>query len=77
MQMKLPILSGIELIKFLEQNGFSTTRQKGSHIVLVKHTLTGKITTVVPIHKSIDPGTLKGILNQAKLTREELINYFK
>ena len=33
---KLPILTGLELIKILERVGFKTVRQKGSHVFL-KH----------------------------------------
>ncbi len=35
---KLPVISGKELIKILEQNGFKIVGQKGSHIWLKKIT---------------------------------------
>jgi hypothetical protein len=34
-----------------------------------------KIVTVVPLHKEIKPGTLLGILQLAKVTREEFLKY--
>ncbi|MBI1935550.1 type II toxin-antitoxin system HicA family toxin [Candidatus Woesearchaeota archaeon] len=34
--MKLPRLSGREVIKILAKQGFHAARQKGSHIILVK-----------------------------------------
>ncbi len=40
---KLPVLSGKELIKILERNGFQIVRQKGSHVSLHK----GEFRTVV------------------------------
>ncbi len=46
-------------------------RQKGSHVVLKKETKEGAIGTVVPMHKEIKIGTLKGILELAKVTEEE------
>ncbi len=45
--------------------------QKGSHIVLVS--IDGKRRTVVPRYEEIKPGTLLSIIDQAGLTKEELI----
>lgn len=36
--MKLPRLSGHEVIKFLSKLGYKIARQKGSHIILTKET---------------------------------------
>ncbi len=41
---------------------------------MIKQTIEEKIITVVPMHKEIDIGTLREIIRQAKLTREEFIN---
>jgi len=60
-------ISGTELIKALEKMGFQQVRQKGSHVVLRK----GSDGTVVPMHKELAIGTLKGILRQAKIDPEE------
>ena len=57
---RLPVMSGRELIKLLEKNGFQQKRQKGSHVILVKD---NKV-TVVPLHKEIDKGTLLEIIRQ-------------
>lgn len=67
-------LSGKEVIKILESFGFEQLRQKGSHIILVKKTTAGKIGCVVPNHKDLALGTLKGILKQANITLEEFSN---
>ena len=56
--MKLPILSGHEVIKILSKQDFRIARQKGSHIILVKESAVGKRAVVVPNHKEIDRGTL-------------------
>jgi len=71
--MKLPRLSGREAIKILSKKGFKVARQKGSHIILVKETETGKKAVVVPNHKEIDKGTLLEIIRQAGLTRDEFL----
>ena len=70
---KRPRLSGNEVIKALAKNGFQPIRQKGSHVILVKETPECKISTVVPLHKELDKGTLLEIIRQAKLKRDEFI----
>ena len=71
--MKLPILSGHEVIKVLTQQGFKIARQKGSHIILIRESDKGKKAVVVPNHKEIDRGTLLEIIRQSGLTKEEFI----
>ena len=75
--MKLPILSGHEVIRILSKQGFKIARQKGSHIILVKEADRGKRGVVVPNHKEIDRGALLEIIRQAGLTKEEFINLIK
>ena len=70
---KLPRLSGHELIKILVQFGFKKTRQKGSHMMLIKETKQGKIGCVVPLHDELEIGTLLAILRQAKISRDEFL----
>ena len=71
--MKLPVLSGREVIKILKKVGFEEKRQKGSHIILAKETEQGKKAVVVPNHSEIDKGTLLEIIRQSGLTREEFL----
>jgi predicted RNA binding protein YcfA (HicA-like mRNA interferase family) len=73
---KLPRLSGRELIKILELFEFVEIRQKGSHIILKKKTGDGSIGTVVPDHKELAEGTIKGILKQAQITIEEFLEAY-
>jgi len=70
---KLPVLSGKDLIKVLEREGFQIVRQKGSHVSLQK----GEFRTVVPLHTDLAKGTLLGILKQCGLTKEKLIELLK
>ena len=69
--MKIPRdVNGVEAVRPLKRLGFSTLRQTGSHLIMRK----GNLTVVVPQHKPIKPGTLKGMIAQAGLTLEEFIN---
>jgi len=71
--MKLPVLSGRDAIKILSKQGFKVSRQKGSHVILVKETKDGKKGVVVPNHKEIDKGTLLEIIRQSGMTKEEFL----
>ena len=70
---KLPVVSGKDMIRALEKDGFRMVRQKGSHVSLQK----GIHKTVVPIHDELAKGTLIGILKQCGLTKEDLIALLK
>lgn len=70
---KLRRVSGKEAIEALETLGFVQVRQRGSHVVLRKHTAEGDVGCVVPLHKELAIGTLRGILRQAQITTEEFI----
>lgn len=70
---KLPILSGKEIIKILNKFGFTEIRQKGSHVILKKYVESKEIGCVVPLHKEVAIGTLRGILKQANITPAEFI----
>lgn len=68
---KLPVISGAECVKALEQIGFVVDRQRGSHIILVRE---DPITTVsVPNHKELDRGTLRAIIRQVGLSVDEFV----
>ena len=68
--MKLPRdVSGAETARALRRLGFTVQRQTGSHLILRRE---GR-TVVVPQHKPLKPGTLKGILEQAGVTLEAFV----
>jgi len=69
--MKLPLLSGIEVIKRLKKAGFIAVRQKGSHVRLEKYTKDKTIKITVPLHKEIKKGTLNRIIKDSKITTDE------
>jgi len=64
--------SGREVIRILTRSfGFFFVSQKGSHVKLRKK-LNGKvITTIVPVHRELASGTLRGVLELAEITEEE------
>jgi predicted RNA binding protein YcfA (HicA-like mRNA interferase family) len=70
---KLQRVSGEAAIRTLEKFGFKQVRQRGSHVILKKQTSEGEIGCVVPLHKELAIGTLRGILKQARLSVDEFI----
>ena len=70
--MKLPRdVSGSEAARALQRLGFSIQRQTGSHQILRRENRT----VVVPRHRSLKPGTLKGILEQAGVALEQFVDH--
>jgi len=49
-------------------------RQQGSHVVLKKQTTDGEVGCVVPLHRELAIGTLRGLLRQAKVTPDEFMD---
>jgi predicted RNA binding protein YcfA (HicA-like mRNA interferase family) len=66
---KLPVVSGVEVVRTLERMGFVVVRQRGSHIIM-RRDLDG---FVVPNHRELKIGTLTGLLKQAGVSTEALI----
>jgi len=71
---KLTRVSGEEAIRALEKLGFIRVRQRGSHVVLRRETSEGVTGCVVPVHKELAVGTLRGILRHAQVTPDEFID---
>ncbi len=69
--MRLPILSGFEVVRRLKRAGFIAVRQKGSHVRLEKFDGERVLKITVPLHKQIKKGTLNRIIKDAGLTLEE------
>jgi len=62
-----------ELIKLIENDGWYAARQKGSHIHFRHNSKKGLVT--ISFHKAskdVPPGTLKSVLKQAQIHREEI-----
>lgn len=57
------------MVHFLESQGFTVLRVRGSHYVLAK----GALRTIVPVHgnRSLRIGTLRGILHDVEMGPSE------
>lgn len=76
MSPQLRKVSGKDCLKILcNKFDFKVVRQKGSHVLIKKTTEQGNIGTVVPQHKEIKIGTLKAILEQAKVSEEDFSKF--
>lgn len=75
---RLKRLSGLAVVKILEQFGFRIHSQRGSHLKMRRVTDTGKETLTIPSHKQLDTGTCRAILKQASkyISLSELSPYF-
>jgi predicted RNA binding protein YcfA (HicA-like mRNA interferase family) len=69
---KLPVVSGIEVVKALSKIGYEIDHQTGSHIILRQKEYPHRRLTV-PNHKEIAKGTLRAIIRQCGLTVEQFV----
>lgn len=67
---ELPVVSGAEVIRALQRLGFRVIRQRGSHVMMRR----GVNACVVPLHREVKRGTLRGLLRQADIDAAEFIN---
>lgn len=67
---RLPVVSGAQLIRALQRLGWQVARQRGSHVRL-RHP-DRRTFLVVPLHRELKRGTLRGILRDAGIDVEEL-----
>jgi predicted RNA binding protein YcfA (HicA-like mRNA interferase family) len=64
------------LIKALKKAGYVVDRQRGSHIVL-RRAESPHRRVVVPDHQELAKGTLRAILRQTGITKEELLELLR
>jgi len=69
--MKLPLLSGKQVLGALKRIGFEELHRKGSHVKM-RHP-DGRV-IVFPYHDEIDRFTLKGALRDADVDLKEFLN---
>jgi predicted RNA binding protein YcfA (HicA-like mRNA interferase family) len=72
--MKLPRVSGFDVVKVLAQLGYSINRWRGSHIILQNEK--GAIISV-PNHKELDKGTLRALIRAAGMEVEDFVRRLK
>jgi predicted RNA binding protein YcfA (HicA-like mRNA interferase family) len=68
--LKLPLLSGRQVLAALQRLGFVEIHRKGSHVKM-EHPDGRRI--VFPFHDEIDRFTLKGALRDASVSPEEFL----
>jgi predicted RNA binding protein YcfA (HicA-like mRNA interferase family) len=72
--MKLPLLSGREVLGALQRLGFVEIHHKGSHVKM-EHPDGRRI--VFPFHNEIDRYTLKGALQDADIDIAEFLDHIR
>ena len=72
--MKIPLLSGRQVLSALKRLGFEEIHRKGSHVKM-KHPDGRKI--VFTYHAEVDRYTLKGILKDAEIEFKEFLDKVK
>lgn len=63
--------SGRRVVAALKRAGFVERKGKGSHVVLRRETPFAQV--VVPLHRSLDTGTLAAILDACGLSADEFL----
>ncbi|MCE2557573.1 MAG: type II toxin-antitoxin system HicA family toxin [Acidobacteria bacterium] len=68
---RLRRLSGAEVRRILKRHGFSPVRRRGSHVVMQRRARGDVVTVPVPDHRELAVGTLRAIIRQCGVAREE------
>ena len=74
MSLPLPIISGNDCVRALLRLGYRNARQKGSHVRLVCE---GRDPVTVPIHNTLDRGTLRSIIRTVDITVEDFVKLLR
>ena len=65
---RLPVCSGQDAIRAFQKLGYQVDHQTGSHVIL-RHPQMRRLT--VPNHRELAKGTLRALIREAGLTKEE------
>jgi predicted RNA binding protein YcfA (HicA-like mRNA interferase family) len=67
----LPKLSGRDVVRVFNRDGWKMVRQRGSHMILVKE---GHMATLsIPDHREVAKGTLRSLIRSSGLTVDEFV----
>jgi len=72
---RLGAYKGEDVVRAFCRAGWKITRQRGSHIILVKE---GYVATLsIPVHKgkTVKRGTLRDLIRDSKMSVDEFIEY--
>jgi predicted RNA binding protein YcfA (HicA-like mRNA interferase family) len=67
---RLPVCSGQDAIRAFQSLGYQVDHQTGSHIIL-RHPQMRRLT--IPNHRELAKGTLRALIREAGLTKEEFV----
>ena len=70
--MRLPQISGKDLVKVFNKFGFKIIRQRGSHVQIEKIDDNEIIKITIPMHPKLKKGTLSHIIKVSKIDEREL-----
>ena len=70
---RLPVVSGAKAIRAFVRAGWRKTRQKGSHVTLVKSGV--PVNLSIPLHDELDRGTLRKLIRLAGLTVDDFVKF--
>jgi predicted RNA binding protein YcfA (HicA-like mRNA interferase family) len=68
---RLPVCSGQVAIRACQKLGYQVDHQTGSHIIL-RHPQMRRLT--VPNHRELAKGTLRALIREAGITKEESVS---
>jgi len=71
--MKLPVVSGAQVVRAFGRIGYEVDVQEGSHIIL-RHAQPPYRRLSVPNHREVAKGTLRALIRDAGLTVEEFVD---
>ena len=66
----VPTVSGQDCVRALNKLGYRQVRQKGSHVRLVCE---GRNPVTVPMHPTLDRGTLRAIIRTVEISVDEFV----
>ena len=64
----LPVCSGSDAVRAFQRIGYEVDHQTGSHVIL-RHPSGRRLT--VPIHRELAKGTLRALIRDAGVTKEQ------
>jgi predicted RNA binding protein YcfA (HicA-like mRNA interferase family) len=71
---RLPVCSGVDAAKAFRKLGYEVDHQTGSHIIL-RHSSQRRLT--VPNHRELAKGTLRALIREAGLTKEQFTDLLR
>jgi predicted RNA binding protein YcfA (HicA-like mRNA interferase family) len=67
---RLPVCSGVDAVRAFRKIGYEVDHQTGSHMIL-RHPSGRRLT--VPNHRELAKGTLRALIRDAGLTKEQFV----